>query len=381
VKRLPARVGILGGGQLARMLALACSQVGATASIFASKDTDCAVEVSSHVTIDDGSLESLSKFCSSVDVVTVENEFLDLSRVDKALNGVSFLPTIKTLSKIQSKLDQKRSLKAAGVATLPFVEVKNLDDMKTSLGEFGGDVVLKQARFGYDGKGTFIFEGGFDPHQFAGSHGNFEGYAEPLARFKKELAVIVTRSISGEVKTFPVVESKQDGGICLWTMAPAKVPAAVLRQAERLARKAILAFDGVGSFGVEMFWLGGTKVVVNELAPRVHNTGHYTMNGCAVSQFEQHVRAILGLPLGDTKLIYPAVAMVNILGADKEAELAQGQTIAIKGNGKFESSTWIHWYGKTGAAKKRKLGHINTAASSGAAALKKALKCRERILI
>lgn len=374
MKNLPLKVGIVGGGQLSRMLALAAHSMGLEPFIVASKKTECALQVvdEDHAVmgITKPNVKKLSK---EVAALAIESEFNSLEVLRAA--GSKLKPTIKCLSLIQSKLQQKKTLKKARIPTQAFVEVSTRAELQKAQEIFGNNIVLKQAHMGYDGKGTFIHHSKrpFDPSKFAKQNPEFFGYGEELAQFTQEISVVVARSIKGEVKAFPVVDTFQEDGICSWTRVPSKASRTVTQKALSIAKKVITKFGGVGVFGVEMFVLKGGKVVVNELAPRVHNTGHWTMNGCSVSQFEQHWRAVLGWPLAEPQLRYPGFAMANIVGRKKKGRINLKKEPA--------AGSWVHWYGKTGGTFKRKLGHVNAWSTSGDKALAKAKKGREEISI
>jgi phosphoribosylaminoimidazole carboxylase PurK protein len=248
---------------------------------------------------------------------------------------------------------------------------------------FESGFVLKQAKLGYDGKGTFMYgpKKRFSAEEFMGAHPGFYGYAEAYAPFKKELAVVVARTEKGEIKTFPLIETSQKDGKCDWAVSPAAVTPKVARQALKIAEQVIKKFGGVGVFGVEMFLLRGGKVVVNEIAPRVHNSGHLTINGCIQSQFEVHWRAGLGQALSSTDLVSGAAAMVNILGKNPGRIEPGTKVHASNPSATRGTTSWIHWYGKTGETLGRKLGHVNATAKTSRQALATARQVRDKILI
>ncbi|MDZ4676984.1 MAG: 5-(carboxyamino)imidazole ribonucleotide synthase [Oligoflexia bacterium] len=373
-KLLPVKVGILGGGQLARMLALSAYNLGLRPYVFVRSMDECAVEVAAEAFIDDQSVESLAKFYDKVDVLVIENEFVDLALLQAVLGAKPLYPSLDCLQLVQNKLDQKNNLKKYKIPTLDFIPVRSLEDIHKVEEKFGPSFVLKKAQFGYDGRGTFIIQGKdkFDYETFKKDYSSFNGYAEPLAKFKKEIAVIVARSITGETNCYPIIETHQENGMCQWTMIPAGIPKNIVKKAQDIAQKVIKKFEGIGVFGVEMFWLNNGDVVVNEIAPRVHNSGHITMNACTVSQFEQHWRAVLGYSLGDTNLAVKAGAMMNIIGAIQKDQ----SRITFD---KAHAQSWIHWYGKAGATLGRKLGHVNVVGKNSVHALALAKKVRKVI--
>jgi phosphoribosylaminoimidazole carboxylase PurK protein len=382
---VPIQVGILGGGQLAQMLCLAAHGMGIRPFVLGHKTSDCASHVTKDFFIDNGSDDEVRKFFNLVDVVTIENEFIDLKRFERIL-GQEFadklLPGVDTLKLVQSKLDQKNFLKKNKISTLEFTEIHKLSDIDEAYETFKGNIVFKKARLGYDGRGTYIFSGHKDQSRFSefklNLPANIEnfGYAEKLAPFQKEIALITTRSTKGETKTYPIVETYQDGGMCQWAMSPPKIKKSAFKIAQSMAEKIMLNLGAVGTFGIEMFVMKTGDIVINEIAPRVHNSGHLTMNGALTSQFEQHLRAIVGWPLGEAVLVQPT-AMVNIIGK-KDTQTYGASQIRVA---TVEKNTWIHWYGKSGDALGRKLGHINSVASTAESALKVAQRQRQKILI
>ena len=381
----PLTVGILGAGQLARMMSMAASKVGAKCFVLADKESDCAIPVADGHLFNDKKPGTLLRFCENLDVLTIENEFIDLDWVKKEIGFLPFYPSLHCLGLVQDKLEQKHNLSRCKLACLDYLPVNSLADLKKAQSKFSDGLVLKTARFGYDGKGTFIFPSSaeFDPSRFWNDYLSrtqknviqkeftleFSGYVEPLAVYKKELAVVVARSTTGQTLCYPVIETFQAGGICRWAMAPAQIKPEVISAAQELAVNVIEGFGGVGVFGIEMFLLADDRVVINEIAPRVHNSGHLTMDGCEVGQFEMHLRAVAGMPLLGENLRWPGMAMVNIIGPRESAalEFSPEKREIVPPEG-----LWIHWYGKTGGALGRKLGHINACGNSPDEALKKA---------
>jgi 5-(carboxyamino)imidazole ribonucleotide synthase len=259
----------------------------------------------------------LARFAEGLDVVTLENEFIDaglLRGLEEA--GVPVFPGWATMSLTQDKLVQKQTLAAAGLPVPEFRAVGSPAEIVAAGGELGWPLVLKARRNGYDGKGNFTLRSAADVpagwERLGG--GRVALYVEAFWPFEKELAAIVTRGRNGGAVTYPVVETVQRDHICHEVLAPAPVAPEIAARAADIACRAVAAVGAVGSFGVEMFMAAGGRLAVNELAPRVHNSGHYTIEGCVCSQFENHVRAVLGWPLGRPELVAPAVVMVNLLG-------------------------------------------------------------------
>jgi 5-(carboxyamino)imidazole ribonucleotide synthase len=385
LKNLSPRVGIIGGGQLGQMLALAARQIGVHPIILAHRTTDCALQVTNEYFIDDGTDALLEIFFKSVDLITIENEFFDLERYERLLKKFpdkKLFPTIETLKLAQNKLDQKEFLKKNKIPSLDFLPLEDQSQFEIAFDHFEGQVVFKQAELGYDGRGIFIFKGKEERSRLGQFWNNpergFFGYAEPLKDFKKELAVVVARSERGDIKSYPTIETVQKRGICHWACAPASLTSRQNKVAQAIAIDVVKKLRGVGVFAIEMFLLKNEKIVVNEIAPRVHNSGHLTQNACLTSQFEQHLRAILGLKLGSVEIVKPA-AMVNIIGT-QEMNL-EVKTPVHYSEGAVREGNWIHWYGKTGFTKDRKLGHINAVGKSVKEALSCAQGARKKILI
>ncbi|MBK9293115.1 MAG: 5-(carboxyamino)imidazole ribonucleotide synthase [Oligoflexia bacterium] len=351
-KVLP-RLGILGSGQLARMLAEACYRLGVEPVVFAQNSNDCASLISRHV------IGDIDHFLNLVDVVTIENEFIDLKLLEKIESVKNIYPSVKTLKQIQNKLDQKNNLKKFNLPTADYEKVWDLQTLHQAIKKMGPRLVLKTSTMGYDGKGTFICNfSKMPPDSFFMDHANFNGFAEKFIDFKYEVSVIVARDLRGNTCTFPPVISVQKNGICDYVLKPDKnIQKSVLKQVEVVAEKLIKSFDGVGVFGVEMFVDQNNKTIINEIAPRVHNTGHITMDACNVSQFEQHVRAVMGYKIVKPKWIVKSAAMLNILGSSKVADTKLKKITLNEGER-------IYWYYKQGNKLNRKLGHINIVSDS-----------------
>jgi phosphoribosylaminoimidazole carboxylase PurK protein len=344
-------IGILGSGQLALMLGSACHRMGIDVVILAKNSDDCATKIANKVFLE-SKPGDLKKFLKAVDLVTIENEFVNLKLIEKIQRQKKIFPTAQTLKLIQNKLEQKKNLKKFGLPTSDFLSIKNQKDLNLAIKKLGTHLVLKTSTMGYDGKGTFIWN--FKDHlaeDFFKKNPGFIGYAEKFVNFKSEIAVVVARNQKGQVEAFPVVKTIQKNGICVLVKKP-DLPRSVEKRAQSLAGKIISKFKGVGVFGVEMFLTKGNKILINELAPRVHNSGHITMDACNVSQFEQHVRVIMNLPLIKPKWTYKNALMINILGT------GVGKVHSLK-NYKPKSGEFFYWYGKKGNSLNRKLGHIN----------------------
>jgi 5-(carboxyamino)imidazole ribonucleotide synthase len=351
------RIGIIGGGQLAKMTAIAALQLGCDVVVLERNKISPAATLATHSLIGDwDSPDELLKLAAHVDIVTLENEFVNAESL-KVLtdHGYTLFPSAHTMALIQDKYLQKQTYSAAGIGVTDFRTVTSPDDIREAGKEFGWPMILKKRRNSYDGKGNYTVVSNTDADQ---AWKNLDGtvndlYIEAYCPFSMELAVIITRSRNGEMVTYPVVETIQKDHICHVVKAPAEISMEVSDLAAETARQAIIEIDAIGSFGVEMFLTKDNKIILNEIAPRVHNSGHYTIEACVCSQFENHVRAILGWPLGSTEMVRPAAVMVNLLGTGQNHGFPVGIDQALTVSG-----THVHIYGKTMSRKGRKMGHV-----------------------
>jgi len=372
------RLGIIGGGQLAKMIAHAAAQLGCeTVVLERHAGVPAAGSVGRLLVGDWNDPALIGQLAQQVDVVTLENEFVDagaLRTVEAA--GHLIFPTAASLALTQDKLKQKQALVAAGLAVAEFRAVASIEQLGAVAQEFGYPVVLKTRRNGYDGKGNFTLRSAaqLDEGWRALGGGGQELMVEAFVPFVRELAVIVTRGRNGETAVYPVVESIQRNHVCEVVIAPAAVASDLAERAGAVAQCAVAAVGGLGSFGVEMFLTADGRIVVNELAPRVHNSGHYTIEGCECSQFENHVRAVLGWPLGRPRLLAPAVAMVNLLGTTRGSGKVRGLAGALAVPGAH-----LHLYGKATSGVGRKLGHVTALGSSPADALATARRAADAL--
>jgi 5-(carboxyamino)imidazole ribonucleotide synthase len=373
------RLGIIGGGQLARMTALAAAPLDVTV-IALERTADCpaAAVATECLTGDWNSLGSLRELAARVDVVTLESEFVDaglLAQLEQ--DGKCVLPSSKTMTLVQDKFIQKQTLAKAGLPVPSMRAVASIAELEAATRDLGLPLVLKARRNGYDGKGNFTVRKADDIpeawRQLGGDKGN-PLFVEAFCPFESELAIIITRGRDGSSVAYPVVETIQRNHICHLVRAPAPVPAAITERAAALAERAVAAVEAVGSFGVEMFLTANGDLFINELAPRVHNSGHYTIEGCVCSQFENHVRAVLGWPLGSTRMVAPAAVMVNLLGQAAGPGNPQGleRALAIP-------NAHVHAYGKAQSVAGRKMGHVTVLGNSVAEAEATALQCAGEI--
>ena len=356
--RAALTLGIIGGGQLAKMTAQAAAQFGCEVVILERQPEFPAGSLATQTLLGDwDDPDSLLELAALVDVVTLENEFVDADAlVVLEQQGHTLWPSSTTMRLIQDKFVQKQTLASAGLPVPGMRAVVRIADVATTAAEWGFPFLLKARRNAYDGKGNATLRSLSDIEtaweKLGGHRGNLL-FAEQFCPFIKELAVIVTRGVSGEVTTYPVVETVQHNHVCQIVRAPAPVSPEITERAAELARRAVAAVEAVGSFGVEMFLLNDGEILVNELAPRVHNSGHYTIEACVCSQFENHVRAVLGWPLGSPALRAPAAVMVNLLASADGAGTPQGLTEALRVPGAH-----VHIYGKARSGKGRKMGHV-----------------------
>lgn len=340
-------IGILGGGQLGRMLAQAAAEFGYRCHIYAPAGDNPAFEVAAEATIgayDDHA--ALARFAATVDVVTYEFENIPVPAVELLAATRPVFPDARALGVTQDRLAEKDFINGAGGRTAPYAAVDSLADAEAAMARLGLPLVLKTRRFGYDGKGQVIVREAASLAAAVTRLGTTGLIAEGFVPFEREVSVVLARGQDGAVAAYPLVENRHVDHILDETIAPAVADPALLEQARRVATGIITELQYVGILAVEMFVVGDA-ILVNELAPRVHNSGHWTMDACAVSQFEQHVRAICGLPLGDPRPHSRAV-MKNLLGADIDRwrEFLD------------EPGLCFHAYGKAEARPGRKMGHV-----------------------
>jgi 5-(carboxyamino)imidazole ribonucleotide synthase len=362
-KNFPVRLGIIGGGQLARMTAIAALPLGVEVIVLEKNPHSPAARLSPDCVVGDwADRETLLKFAGRCEVITLENEFVDaaaLEVLEKA--GHKVFPSAKCIAMTQDKFTQKSALQKAGIAVPGFGAVNTPEAIAAAGNSHGWPVLLKTRRNGYDGKGNFTLKSpaGIAPGWEALGGGKNELMVEAWFPFVKELAVIVTRGQNGATAVYPVVETIQHHHVCHVVKAPAQIPDDLAKRAAALARRAVEAVGGVGSFGVEMFLSAAGELVINELAPRVHNSGHYTIEACDCSQFENHVRAVLGWPLGNPLMLAPTAVMVNLLGTEKAPGQPRGMENVLRMTG-----ARVHIYGKMMSGAGRKMGHITVLESS-----------------
>ncbi|MCD1261302.1 5-(carboxyamino)imidazole ribonucleotide synthase [Paenibacillus athensensis] len=353
-----ATIGVLGGGQLGRMLALAGRNMGYRfVTLDPTEDAPCGQVADEQLVAGYDDVAAARRLAALSDVITYEFENVD-AEVTEILMKESYVPQgSKLLYTTQHRLREKRAIEAAGVPVAPYEEIVSAAQLREAATRFGVPCVLKTATGGYDGKGQWVIRSldETDEAYATLSKAGTELVLEQFIHFEKELSVIAARSPRGETKTFPAAENEHVENILHLSIVPARIAEDIQREAERLAARIADALGVIGLIAVELFLTREGQLYVNELAPRPHNSGHYTMEACRTSQFEQHVRAICNLPLGSTELLSPVV-MVNVLGEHVEPLLdwigrpeCESEAVCAK----------VHLYGKHEAKHKRKMGHVN----------------------
>ncbi|MFC0234843.1 5-(carboxyamino)imidazole ribonucleotide synthase [Fictibacillus phosphorivorans] len=359
-------LGILGGGQLGRMMALSAREMGLNVVVLEPGENSPCGQVADHqITTAYDDREGIKKLAEQSDVVTYEFENIDAESANWLEENANLPQGSRLLSVTQHRLKEKETLQKAGVPVAPYRPVTDLRSLQLAVEELGYPSVLKTCRGGYDGKGQFVIKQESDLEIAATLlEKETDCVLEAWVDFEKEISVIITRSVSGEVKSFPIAENIHKENILHQTIAPARITNKTADQAKLLAGSIATELELVGTLAVEMFVAKDGTIYVNELAPRPHNSGHYTIEACETSQFDQHVRAVCNWPLGNTELIKPAV-MINILGEHHETVLRE---IGNLGEAK------LHLYGKKEAKAKRKMGHITVLGDTIEQALEKAEK-------
>jgi 5-(carboxyamino)imidazole ribonucleotide synthase len=370
-----ATVGVVGGGQLGRMLAEAASPLGVDVVVLdPTPDAPACPPAADQLVADFDDEDAISDLAERVDVLTYEIELADPDVLESvaADANVPVHPSPETLQTIQDKLVQNRAFADAGVPVPEFRAVDGEADLEAAFDVLGQPLMLKARTGGYDGRGNAPVDSVADARE---TFGDLDGYvAEELVDFERELSVIAV-SGDGDTATFPVAENVHEAEILRESVVPARTSDDVRERATDVATNVLDALDGRGVFGVELFEIDG-RVLVNEVAPRPHNSGHYTIEGCHASQFEQHVRALCGLPLGDTTLRAPTV-MANVLGdPDAEARPAvlDGVPSALR-----DDRISLHWYGKHEVRPLRKLGHLTAVGDNRGELLLRARAARDAL--
>ncbi|MDA1100254.1 MAG: 5-(carboxyamino)imidazole ribonucleotide synthase [Proteobacteria bacterium] len=342
-----SRIGILGGGQLGRMLALAAAPLGFRCHIFGPDDQPPAGQVTDRITIADYLDEAaLNAFAASVDVVTLEFENVPATCLEFLAQRVPVRPGARALATAQDRLLEKDFANSVGAATAPYAAVDNLRDLQGAMAKIGSRAVLKTRRLGYDGKGQIMLDRGADLDQAWQTLGGTPSILEGYIPFDGEISVIAARATNGTIGAYPPIANHHRNHILDRSEVPADLNSVQADRAVAIAADLATALDYVGVLAVEMFVVGD-DLLVNEIAPRVHNSGHWSIEGAVTSQFEQHIRAICGLPLGAMAL-RGRIEMQNLIGDDVE------QVPSLLA----EPGAHLHLYGKTEVRPGRKMGHV-----------------------
>jgi 5-(carboxyamino)imidazole ribonucleotide synthase len=344
-------IGILGGGQLGRMLAMAAARLGLRCQVFSPDPDSPAFDVVLHATCAEyADVEALELFAGDVDVITYEFENVPAAAAMILGARRPVLPERKILETTQDRLAEKDFVKRLGIGTADYVDVSSAAALHAAVGRIGLPAVLKTRRFGYDGKGQAIIRDGDNLDRVWADLGTKSAILEAFIPFEREISVIAARSADGHVECFDVTENEHRDHILKISRAPADISDALAARARAIAESIANALNYVGVLAVEMFVVqtnGGPNVLVNEIAPRVHNSGHWTLDGASISQFEQHIRAIAGWPLGKPVRHGP-VTMTNLIGDDI---LGYEEWLTVPG-------ATVHLYGKGAPRPGRKMGHV-----------------------
>lgn len=374
----PVRIGIVGGGQLGKMLTQSAKKLGFFVTIIDPTPQSPAGQVADRQIIADYKDEKAILELGKVsDFITFEIELANAKALNDLIKkGVAINPSPVTLAIIRDKLKQKEFLTNNKIPTAKFIEVSSPKDVLEAGKKFGFPIMLKARTDAYDGHGNALIKNSIDIDKGLNKLKGRKLYVEKFVKFKKELAVMITRNIKKEIAIYPVVETLHKDNICDTVIAPAQISETVKNNAQKLAKKVISRLEGAGVFGIEMFLDTNNNVLVNEIAPRVHNSGHYTIEASMTSQFEQHIRAIANLPLGATDMIARFAVMKNILGGKNGIGEPIGLEKALKIPG-----VSIHIYGKMESRPQRKMGHITVIGNNIKECLLKANKARRMITI
>jgi 5-(carboxyamino)imidazole ribonucleotide synthase len=365
-------LGIVGGGQLGRMFALEARRLGyRTVVLDPGADAPAAQVADLHLRAPFDDVEAARELARRSDVVTLEWENADV----EALRALEALAPVRpgpgVLAVAQHRVREKDEARRLGIPTADYRPVRTREELHAALGEVGAPAVLKTARWGYDGKGQAVIRGPADAdaaYDEVAAHGD-ELILEAFVRFTLEVSVVVARSATGETACFPAAENVHRRGILHTSVAPARIPPAQAEEVRRIATALAEGLGVVGLLAVEMFVGEDGVIRMNEIAPRPHNSGHYTLDACPVSQFEQQLRAVCGLPLGSTGLLRPA-AMVNLMGEDAGTGLGRAGVAAALG----VPTAALHLYGKAEARPGRKMGHLTALGETVNEALERALQ-------
>ncbi|HET7615631.1 MAG TPA: 5-(carboxyamino)imidazole ribonucleotide synthase, partial [Bacillales bacterium] len=361
-------IGILGGGQLGRMMAISAREMGYRVAVLEPKGDSPCGQVADHEVItayDDE--DGIRRLAEISDVITYEFENVDLGMAEWLEKHANLPQGSKLLQNTQDREFEKKSIEESGAKVASYRIVHDEGEFREAVEALGFPSVVKTCRGGYDGKGQIVLREEKDVEEALGAFvGKQKAIVESWVKFEKEISVIVTRSVSGEVSTLPVAENIHRDNILHTTIVPARISREIEQMATRIARGLADSFNLVGTLAVEMFLTPEGGIYVNEMAPRPHNSGHFSIDACETSQFQQHIRAICDWPLGKPDLLKPVV-MVNILGQHMETALSQID--------RFDDVK-LHLYGKDEAKANRKMGHVTVLANTVEAAWEKAVSLK-----
>ncbi|GMV52851.1 MAG: 5-(carboxyamino)imidazole ribonucleotide synthase [Chlorobi bacterium] len=373
-------LGILGGGQLAKMTAQAAQRMGLRVAIIEhASNSPAGMLTKLEFTGGWDSEESVQQFIEASDVITLENEFIPPEVLEKFAEKRLLYPTVETMRLVRDKFTQKQTFAGIGIPTPHFAKIIDREDLIAFGKQYGYPFVVKTRTHGYDGHGnaTVNRESEIDIawNRFMGGGKPRALYAESFVTAAKELAVMVARNKRGETAVYPCVQTIQQGHICVTVLAPAPIEEHLQKQAQEIALACVEAVGGIGVFGVEMFLTPDDKIIFNEIAPRPHNSGHYTIEACHVSQYENHVRAVLNLPLGAGTMQVPAAAMINMLGERNGNGIPDNILDVLK-----IDDVVLHLYGKKEVRMGRKMGHLTVTANTVDEAFARASKALDRLV-
>lgn len=370
-------IGVLGGGQLAKMLALDAYRMGFELAVIENHSGSPAGDATK-LDFDKGWLDpaELRKFAEASDIITLENEFVDPDVIAEAEKITPVFPTSKTMRLVQDKLTQKDAFSAAKIPVPEYAAINSTDQAMLFGAARNFNFVIKARKYGYDGYGNATVRSESDVDAAWEKLGADRALmAEEFVDFEMEIAVMVARNTLGETALYPCVQTVQRDHILNELLAPAPIEPPLREKAQDLARRAVEAIDGVGVFGVEMFLDKSGRILLNEIAPRPHNSGHYTIEACRVSQYENCIRAVCGLPLGSPELVAPAAALVNLLGAGDGPGTPKDVSAALM----FKNAR-IHLYNKKRNRLGRKMGHITVLGETPQGALAEAKAAAKAIV-
>jgi 5-(carboxyamino)imidazole ribonucleotide synthase len=359
------RVGVIGGGQLAWMMGLEAPELDIDLIVQAESETEPAVSRAKQFVL--GNVDdaiATAKLATLCDVITFENEFVDLKALQELDLPEVFQPSLNTLTPLLDKYHQRSFLQQVD---LPVPNFSLWSSQSQVIADYGFPLVLKARRHGYDGQGTFIIKDIEGLHQLAKTVPVAELLIEEFIPFERELGIIAARNSWGDIAIYHVTETFQQNQVCHWTITPADVSDQVAEKVKAIAHKILDKLEVVGVFGIEFFLTADNRVLVNEIAPRTHNSGHYTLDGCETSQFAMQLQAVTGLPLGSTALKSAGAVMVNLLGFEEsdadyleKRDRPKGLTSCREARRRHRileiPNSFLHWYGKT-SRPGRKLGH------------------------